>query len=570
MIIYPCVLFSPINVHYFSVNTVVVSVTVCLSVSVTVTRSVMVTEPLPPLGVVAVDGTEEGMVVGSSVMGITTSVSLVDEDLDGEAVTLVEVVVGVVVGVVGVVGVVSGAVADAVLSLGAEEGSSMKPEEVKMTVGTERLDRMGNEYRDVVGILVVGDRPGVVVVVVVSGSVVTVVVPTPLDTVTVSVEEIAVELDAGRVGVAMSGSMVMVMVPTPLDSVTVRVLVIVGELTLLADGNAPPVVGEVVGTMPSGIVPRIRRASAMSAHPTTTPPVTFKGIAKHEVPGALQGVISKAPPSPGQVARPPAMHAAWPGRQADCSVKVAKMLFNSRAARTLSSNTDGGTVVVGKGVSIIVGIMEFGVPVALRVGWGEDKAPEDDGVGVDAVDSDVGLEFKGTLGVLRVDSERTGELAAGEEKADSGVVGCVGLEESPMAGRTELDPSTVLDVGVARAEELPMVSRLDDGGVGVVGLLGVATVSALLVSARGTVAVLSRDWDGLAGLLVGCEVAGGVGSEQTESSAVELADSGLTELDDGVSGPVVAGDSEGDVEVANAGVVSAGEEARVNEGCEPT
>jgi hypothetical protein len=93
--------------------------------------------------------------------------------------------------------------------------------------------------------------------------------------------------------------------------------------------------GDEVGTIPAGIVVRIRLASSMFAHPTITPSIVFIGSAKQAEPAAGQGMIWKAPPL-AHVPNPPATHAAWPGVQAEPSVKVAKTLFSPCAARRLA------------------------------------------------------------------------------------------------------------------------------------------------------------------------------------------------------------------------------------------
>jgi len=61
-----------------------------------------------------------------------------------------------------------------------------------------------------------------------------------------------------------------------------------------------------------------------------------------------QGTSSKPSP-PAQEASPPATHAVWPSLQADCLVRVAKMVLNSRAFRKLFWYTSGETVVVAGG-----------------------------------------------------------------------------------------------------------------------------------------------------------------------------------------------------------------------------
>jgi hypothetical protein len=63
------------------------------------------------------------------------------------------------------------------------------------------------------------------------------------------------------------------------------------------------------------------------------PSVVFMGMAKQALLASRQGKSFQAPPS--QFASPPATHATWPALQADCSVRVAKILLKSRASWTL-------------------------------------------------------------------------------------------------------------------------------------------------------------------------------------------------------------------------------------------
>ncbi len=96
------------------------------------------------------------------------------------------------------------------------------------------------------------------------------------------------------------------------------------------DERADETVDE-LGTIASGIVPRICLATAILVQPRITPSVVFMGRAKQAVSAARQGMMSK-PPVAAHVAIPPATHAVWPALQADCAVKVAKRSLNSRAS----------------------------------------------------------------------------------------------------------------------------------------------------------------------------------------------------------------------------------------------
>ena len=85
-----------------------------------------------------------------------------------------------------------------------------------------------------------------------------------------------------------------------------------------------------LGTIASGIVPRICLATAILVQPRITPSVVFMGRAKQAVSARRQGMMSK-PAAPAHVAIPPETHAVWPALQADCAVRVAKRSLNSRA-----------------------------------------------------------------------------------------------------------------------------------------------------------------------------------------------------------------------------------------------
>lgn len=176
-------------------------------------------------------------------------------------------------------------------------------------------------------------------------------------------------------GASTTGSMVSVTVTTPdeTDAVTVlvnrpmdvtgaEVLASAEELEPVTEVAVTPPVDDEVGRSASGIAPRIPLATSMSLQPKITPSVVFMGIAKQALP-AGQGMSSN--PSPlAHVPMLPATHAAWPSLQADCVVNVAKMSLYFRASARLLSNTAGGTVLVaGGGVSMTVGISELGTPV---------------------------------------------------------------------------------------------------------------------------------------------------------------------------------------------------------------
>jgi hypothetical protein len=177
----------------------------------------------------------------------------------------------------------------------------------------------------------------------VMGSTTTVVVPTPLVTSTVVVlvlrpvvlavekkpddcEEPALVEDTNPVDVADE---TLTVVDNSVDAVDEALPVADEPVPVVAETLA--VVDEPGSNNPSGIPPNTCLAFSTSVHPKIAPSVVFIGIAKHAMPGTRQGEISK--PSPlVQKASPPATHAVWPLVQADCAVRVAKILLYSRAS----------------------------------------------------------------------------------------------------------------------------------------------------------------------------------------------------------------------------------------------
>jgi hypothetical protein len=149
-------------------------------------------------------------------------------------------------------------------------------------------------------------------------------------------EEVAEKEEEDDIALRL-GPTTTVVVPTPLVTTTVVVMVlrplVLADVSRLEDceepvlveetnpvdvpDEAPPVVAETLavvdelGNKPSGMAPNTCLAFSTSVHPRIAPCVVFIGIAKHTVPGTLQGEIWNASPLV-QKASPPATHAVWP------------------------------------------------------------------------------------------------------------------------------------------------------------------------------------------------------------------------------------------------------------------
>lgn len=303
---------------------VAVAVTVSLSFSVTVTSLVCVTvtepTPLPPSTTAPFAALGDGpapdpvvllLVSGSSVMGMMTI--LVADDVD------VSVAVDVVESTVGAAWVL------VVVGIGGEE-NGCRDKKLKGSGTGTLLDA------DAVSVAAGGPV----------GWKVSVTVTTPLVREMVAVrvtgsmsEDVRDEMDCAEEAVvdgdAVPGPSVLtvtVEVPVPAVTVTVEVLVMrlravesVAEDAVLvseaddavddavAGGPVEEAPSDVLGTIASGTVPKIRLASATSAQPTITPSVVFMGSAKQAELGSGHGMISNAPPL-GHLPRPPATHAA--------------------------------------------------------------------------------------------------------------------------------------------------------------------------------------------------------------------------------------------------------------------
>lgn len=187
--------------------------------------------------------------------------------------------------------------------------------------------------------------------------------------------------------------------------------------------------------------PRTAVASALFQQLTSTPSVVFMGSARHVVP-APQRVISKAPAA---LQKPtfPLTHATWPGLQADCSVRPAKMELNAFAASRLAANVCGDTVTVAGGsVVMAVGILATGLPVGVTL----TTTVEVENEMLEVVSCDASAAGGG-LPVL---------LLAGDDVADASGVDV----DSPTTGGTTTNPDDTeredcaTDVDAAAAEDV--------------------------------------------------------------------------------------------------------------------